>query len=328
MPARPHTGEDYLMTELCVAGIDVSKARLDVFVLPQRISLAFDNAGRGIAALRKQLQRRGVQRVVLEATGGLEYPVARALSDAGLQVARVQPGRVRGYRCFLGKRAKTDALDAELIARFARAMPEDDIRPIPSEQAEAVRSLSARRRQLVELLVQEKTRLKMTRDRFVLQSLRTVIAGLNAERARIEAALAAAIAEDDAIRHKCELLRSVPGIGAVVASVLITDLPELGALNRHQVASIAGLAPHPQRSGTSMHGDHISGGRSCVRTALYMAALSAIRYNPTFKAFYRRLLDAGKPRKLAIVAVARKLVVLANAIVKADTPWLPQKALD
>jgi transposase len=316
------------MTAFCVAGIDVSKARLDVFVLPQRISLAFDNAGRGIAALRKQLQRRGVQRVVLEATGGLEYPAARALSDAGLQVARVQPGRVRGYRCFLGKRAKTDALDAELIARFALAMPEDDIRPIPSEQAEAVRSLSARRRQLVELLVQEKTRLKMTRDRFVLQSLRTVIAGLNAERARIEAALAAAIAENDTIRHKCELLRTIPGIGPVVASVLITDLPELGALNRHQAASIAGLAPHPQRSGTSMHGDHIGGGRACVRTALYMAAISAIRCNPTFKAFYRRLLDAGKPRKVAIIAVARKLIVLANTIVKANTPWIPKAALD
>ena len=316
------------MTATCVAGIDVSKARLDVFVLPERCALAFDNAARGIAALRKQLKRRGVERVVLEATGGLEYPAARALSDAGLQVARVQPGRVRGYRSFLGKRAKTDALDAELIARFALAMPDDDIRPIPSRQAEAIRSLSARRRQLVELLVQEKTRLKMTRDGLVLQSLRAVIASLNAERTRIETALAAAIASDDAIRHKSELLRTIPGIGPVVASVFITDLPELGSLNRHQAASLAGLAPHPQRSGTSMRGDHIGGGRSCVRTAVYMAAVSAIRCNPTFKAFYRRLLDAGKPRKVAIVAVARKLIVLANTIVKADTPWHPVATLD
>lgn len=315
------------MTVLCVAGIDVSKARLDVFVLPQRISLAFDNAGRGITALRKQLQRRGVQRVVLEATGGLEYPAARALSDAGLQVARVQPGRVRGYRAFLGKRAKTDALDAELIARFALAMPDDNIRSIPSVQAEAIRCLSARRRQLVELLVQEKTRLKMTRDRVALQSLAIVIAALKAERLRIEAALAEAIAQDDAIGHTCELLRSIPGIGPVVASVLITDLPELGTLNRHQAASLAGLAPHPQRSGTSMHGDHIGGGRSCVRTALYMGAVCAIRCNPPFKAFYKRLIEQGKPPKLAIVAVARKLVVLANTIVKNDTPWTAQ-ALD
>ncbi len=317
-----------MTTALCVAGIDVSKARLDVFVLPQRISLAFDNAARGIAALRKQLQRRGVQRVVLEATGGLEYPAARALSDAGLQVARVQPGRVRGYRTFLGKRAKTDALDAELIARFALAMPEDDIRPIPSQQAEAIRSLSARRRQLVELLAQEKTRLKMTRDTFVLQSLQSTIKVLNAERLRIEAALAAAIASDDAIRHRSELLRSIPGIGPVVASVLITDLPELGSLNRHQAASLAGLAPHPQRSGTSSRGDHIAGGRYCVRTSLYMSAVSAIHCNPTFKAFYRRLIDSAKPRKVAVIAVARKLVALANAILKADTPWQPAQSLD
>jgi transposase len=316
------------MTALCVAGIDVSKARLDVFVLPQRISLAFDNAGRGIMALCKKLQRCGVERVVMEATGGLEYPAARALSDAGLQVARVQPGRVRGYRSFLGKRAKTDALDAELIARFALAMPEDDIRPIPSLQAEAIRSLSARRRQLVELLVQEKTRLKMTRDRFVLQSLRTVIAGLTEERTRVEAALATAITEDDAIRHRSERLRTIPGFGPVVTSVLITDLPELGSLNRHQAASLAGLAPHPQRSGTSVRGDHIGGGRACVRSAVYMAAVSAIRCDPTFKAFYRRLVDAGKPRKVAIIAVARKLIVLANSIVKTDTPWHPNEILD
>lgn len=316
------------MTALCVAGIDVSKARLDVFVLPQRVSLAFDNAARGITSLRRQLQRRGVERVVLEATGGLEYAAARALSDAGLQVARVQPGRVRGYRCFLGKRAKTDALDAELIARFALAMPDEDIRSIPSQQAEAIRSLSARRRQLVEILVQEKTRLKMTRDRFVLQSLKITIAALNAERSRIEAALAAAIASDDAIRRKETLLRSIPGIGPVVASVLITDLPELGSLNRHQAASLAGLAPHPQRSGTSMRGDHIGGGRACVRTALYMGAVAAIRCNPSFKAFYKRMLQAGKPPKLAIVAIARKLVVLANTIVKANTPWQPMTKLD
>lgn len=316
------------MTATCVAGIDVSKARLDVFVLPERCAMAFDNAARGIAALRKQLKRRGVERVVLEATGGLEYPVARALSDAGLTVARVQPGRVRGFRSFLGKRAKTDALDAELIARFALAMPDDDIRSVPSEQAEAIRSLSARRRQLVDLLTQEKTRLKMTRDRFVLESLRITIAALKSERTRIEAALAKAIAQDKTTCHRSELLHTIPGIGPVVATVLITDLPELGTLNRHQAGSIAGLAPHPQRSGTSVHGDHIGGGRACVRTAVYMAAVSAIRCNPTFKAFYRRLLDSGKPRKVAIVAVARKLVVLANTIIKTDRPWNPVLGLD
>jgi transposase len=316
------------MTALCVAGIDVSKARLDVFVLPQRVALAVANASDGVTALIVRLKRLGVERVVLEATGGLEYAAARALCDAGVAVSRVQPGRVRGFRTFLGKRAKTDALDAELIARFALAMPLEEDRSLPSADAEAIRSLAARRRQIVDLLVQEKTRLKMTRDSFVLESLRTVVAQLKTERARIEAALTKALAADQALQRKHKLLCSIPGIGNIVATVLVTDLPELGSLNRHQVASLVGLAPHPERSGTSKSADHIRGGRACVRTALYMAAVSAIRCNPPFKASYKRLVQAGKPRKLAVIAVARKLAVLANAIIKTDLPWKPASMLD
>lgn len=316
------------MTILSVAGIDVSKARLDAFVLPQRIGLASSNDPRGIAGLRRKLQRLKVERIVLEATGGLEYPVARALSDAGLQVARVQPGRIRGFRSFLGRKAKTDALDAELIARFALAMPDEDIRDVPSERAEAIRSLAARRRQIIDLAVQEKTRLRMARDRIVLQSLKRTIAGLKAERLRIEAALAEALEADDLVKRKYALLRTIPGIGNAVATTLLTDLPELGTLNRHQAASIAGLAPHPDQSGSSKPTAHIQGGRACVRTALYMAAVNAIRCNPPFRAFYKRLLDSGKPRKLAIVAVARKLVTLANAIVRSNQPWSPDHQLD
>lgn len=311
------------MATLCVAGIDVSKARLDVFVLPQRVSLAVANNAEGIAALSKRLRRQRVVRVVLEATGGLEYAAARRLSDAGIAVSRVQPGRVRGFRSFLGKLAKTDALDAELIARFALAMPDDLDRAIPSERSEAIRSLSARRRQLVDLLVQEKTRLRMSRDGFVLESLKITIAMLKRERRRVEAALAAAIEAGQASRHRSELLRSIPGIGAVATSVLICELPEIGTLNRHQAASLAGLAPHPEQSGKSKSSDHIRGGRACVRTALYMAAIAAIRCNPSERAFYNRLVKAGKPRKVAIVAVARKLIVTANAIIKADRPWTP-----
>jgi len=288
----------------------------------------FENGPDGIAALVSQLKQRRVARVVLEATGGLEFPAARALCDAGLSVTRVQPGRVRGFRTFVGKRGKSDTIDAELIARFALAMTEDSRPSVPSEKAEAIRSLSARRRQLVDLLVQEKTRLRMTRDAFVLQSLKTVIAALKAERDRVEEALSKAITADDAAARKAELLRSVPGIGPVVASVLITDLPELGTLNRHQVASLAGLAPHPQRSGTSQRGDHIRGGRACVRTALYMAAVSAVRCNPVYKTFYTRLIDEGKPSKLALIAVARKLIVLANAITRMGKPWNPNLAID
>lgn len=316
------------MTSLCVAGIDVSKARLDIFVLPQRIGLAVGNGAGDIAILSRRLKRLNVERVVLEASGGLEYPVARALADAGLEVARVQPGRVRGFRAFLGRRAKTDALDAELIARFALAMPNEDIRALPSERAEAIRSLSARRRQIVDLAAQEKTRLRMARDPFLIDSLRRTIALLIAERIRVEEALAQALAADEEAKRKYTLLCSVPGIGKTVATTLLTDLPELGALNRHQVASLAGLAPHPEQSGSSKASGHIRGGRACVRTALYMAAVSAIRCNPPFKAFYKRLIDSGKPRKLAIVAVARKLATLANAILRTNQPWNTKYKLD
>ena len=315
------------MTAQCVAGIDVSKARLDVCVLPQRFSMAFGNEAEGIGNLVSRLKLHGVERIVLEATGGLEYPAARAMSDAGLAVSRVRPSRIRGFRSSLGRIAKTDALDAELIARFALVMPDDAHSSVPSEKAQAIRSLSARRRQLVDLLTQEKTRLRMARDTLVLESLKVTITMLTSERKRIEAALAHAIASDRDASHRAALLRSIPGIGTVVSTVLLTDLPELGTLNRHQAASLAGVAPHPQRSGTSGR-DHISGGRACVRTALYMAAVTAIRRNIPFKAFYKRLVDAGKPRKLAIIAVARKLVVLANAIVKTDAPWNPQRGLD
>jgi len=306
----------------------VSKARLDVLVLPQRVGLVAVNAAADIAVLTRRLKRLKVSRVVMEASGGLEYPVARALADAGLQVARVQPGRVRGFRTFLGRRAKTDALDAELIARFALAMPSDDIRALPSRQAEAIRSLAARRRQIVGLATQEKTRLRMTRDAFLIDSLRSTISYLDKERKRIEAALKEALEADGQTKRKYALLCSVPGIGNAVATTLLTDLPELGTLNRHQTASLAGLAPHPEQSGTSKASAHIRGGRACVRTALYMAAISAIRCNPPFKAFYRRLRDSGKPPKLAIVAVARKLVILANSILRSNQPWNAGHELD
>jgi len=311
------------MTAQCVAGIDVSKARLDVFVLPQRLAFECTNDEAGITMLRQKLQGLGVERVVLEATGGLEYCAARALADAELSVERVQPGRIRAFRTVLGKRAKSDPLDAKLAARFAQAMPEEQARSIPNHQAEAIRSLSARRRQLVDLLVQEKTRLKMSRDPFVLESLKITITHLKQERARIEALLESAIEKDAAIARKNALLRTIPGIGPVVATTLITDLPELGRLNRHEVASLGGLAPHPERSGISRPGDHIGGGRACVRTALYMAAVCAIRCNPGLKTFYKRLVEGGKPHKVAVVAVARKLIVLANTLIRTDAPWNP-----
>ena len=313
------------MTSLCVAGIDVSKARLDAFILPQRLAFSAPNDGPGIASVRRRFARARVGRVVLEATGGLEFPAARALADHGFEVARVQPGRVRGFRAALGRHAKTDALDAELIARFALAMPPDAARDVPSAQAETVRRLSARRRQIVDLTTQEKTRLKGAHDPIVLASLRRTIAFLQNERSAVEAELESALNATPFAQEKRALLRSIPGVGPVVATALIVDLPELGRLNRHEAASLAGLAPHPEQSGAGKGRNSIKGGRACVRTALYMAAVSAIRCNPPFKAFYQRLVALGKPRKLAIVAVARKIVVLANAILRHGRPWAQER---
>jgi len=311
------------MTTQCVAGIDVSKARLDVYVLPQRQALDFANDDEGIEALTLELRSLGVERVVLEATGGLEYRAARALADADLSVERVQPGRIRAFRTVLGKRAKSDPLDAKLMASFAQAMPEEQERSVPSLQAEAIRSLSARRRQLVDLLVQEKTRLKMTRDIVVLESLKITIAQLKSELARIERLLESAFEKDLVLARKNMLLRTIPGVGPVVATTLLTDLPELGTLNRHQAASLAGFAPHPERSGSARPGDHISGGRACVRTAVYMGAVCATRCNPRLKAVYKHLVAEGKPHKVAVTAVARRMIVMANTMLKTDTPWNP-----
>lgn len=316
------------MTMLHVAGVDVSKARLDAFILPQRRAASAGNDEAGFAALGARFKAAGVVRVVLEASGGLEYPAARALTDQGFAVCRVQPKRVKGYRAFLGRQAKTDALDAELIARFAQAMNPDEAPNIPDAAAERLRRLAARRRQIVELTTQEKTRLKGARDPFLLDSLRRTIAFLAAERKSVEAEIAMALDAKPDAKRNAALLRSIPGFGAVTVTTLLTDLPELGHANRREIASLAGLAPHPEQSGQSKGQNHIRGGRACVRTALYMAAVSAIRCHPDLKDFYKRQTASGKPRKVAIVAVARKLVTLANAVLRTQKPWTHGKALD
>jgi transposase len=305
-----------------VAGIDVSKAVLDVGLMPSGEHWREPNRTAGIVRVVERLLAAKVGRVALEATGGLEYPVARALADAGLEVIRVNPDRIHGFRKSLGQRAKTDKLDAALIARFAAVMDEPS-RPLPSLAAQAIKDLAARRRQLVEMIAMEKNRLKAIADPAILDSVRLVIQALSAERARIEKALARAIAQDPAAQRRFEILTSVPGIGPVAATTLITEMPELGALDRRAAASLAGLAPHPDESGTTRKHARLRGGRPCVRTALYMGALTTRRLNPDAKAFYDRLLVNGKTRKQAALAVARKLVTLANQLLRENRRWTP-----
>jgi transposase len=261
-----------------------------------------------------------VARVVLESMGTYAARLVRALSLAGLDVRVVDPKRIRALRQVEGRHAKTDRLDAGLIARFALMMS-DAARPLPSVDAMEIRALSTRRRQLVEMAAMEKTRLKQSLDEEIAQSCRAMIAMLSAERDKVEAQLKQRLLDQASGPQRFELLQTAPGIGPAVAMTLMADLPELGTTNRKAIASLAGLAPHPNESGTYVGRAHISGGRPCVRAALYMAAVTAARADKGFKAEYLAMRAAGKPAKVALVAIARKLLVAANIMVRDAQPW-------
>lgn len=309
-----------MTTTLCAAGIDVGRDWLDVALAPAGRSFRVPNAPRGVAVLVERLRRAGAARVVLESIGGYGMALVRALAQAGFEVGVVDPRRIKALRMAEGGRAKTDRLDARLIARFALIMT-DAARPVPSAEAYEIRALSTRRRQLVELAAMEKTRLKQALDPEIADSCRAMIAQLSDERSRIEAGLQARLDQTPDAPDKARLLRTIPGVGSAVAMTLLADLPELGSLDRRAIASLAGLAPHPDQSGTRNGAARISGGRPCVRAALYMAALSAARSDKGFKAEYQALRNSGKPAKVALIAIARKLIVAANSIIKARQPW-------
>jgi transposase len=311
------------MTSTIAAGIDVGRDSLDVAILPTGRSFRAPNVPQGIAVVVDRLKRAGVVRVVIEAIGAYAHHLVRALAEAGFEVGIVDPKRIRALRLAEGKRAKTDRLDARLIARFALLMS-DAARPIPDADALKLRALSTRRRQLVEMIAMEKTRLKQALDAEILESLKASLAALKAERARVEQQLeACARLQGDAERRRA-LLLTAPGVGPAVAITLIADLPELGRLNRKAIASLAGLAPFTSQSGTSKDDAHIAGGRPCVRTALYMAALSAVRCDPALKARYQAMRAANKPAKVALIAIARHLLTALNSMLAQDRAWTTQ----
>ena len=289
---------------------------------PSRLSLnsSRSNLAEGIAEIIARLERSGVRRVVLEAIGPYAEPLVRALSVAGFEVGIVNPRRIKAFREAEGGRAKTDRLDARLIARFALTMPET-LRPLPTDTQLELKALSLRRRQLTEMIAMEKTRMKQVRGTLLLDSHRAAIAALSAQCQAIEAELAKRIGDDPELRRVLHILKSIPGIGERVATLLITDLPELGQRDRKAIASLAGLAPHVSQSGAAPPRAAIAGGRPCVRAALYMAALVAARHHPKLRDDYNALRLQGKPGKVALIAIARKLLVTANALVKADTPY-------
>lgn len=309
------------MTQTLVfVGIDVSKAQLDVGMRPEgRFSVV--NNEHGLAQLIEQLHTVTPTLVVLEATGGIELPLTSALALAGLPVVVVNPRQVRDFAKATGQLAKTDAIDAQVLARFAEAIRPEP-RPLPDEQTQALAALVTRRQQLIEMLTAEKNRLASARSA-IRKNLRAHIAWLERALQQADTDLAEAIRQSPVWREKDELLRSVPGIGPVLTTTLLANLPELGTLTHKQIAALVGVAPLNRDSGTLRGRRTVWGGRARVRTVLYMAAIVATRFNPVIRVFYRRLCAAGKAKKVALVACMRKLLTIVNAILKHRTPWNP-----
>jgi transposase len=301
-------------------GIDVSKDRLDVHVRPSDETFAVGRDGEGLAALIERVALLDPYLVVLEATGGFELTVAAALVAAGMPLAVVNPRQIRDFARATGQLAKTDALDAKAIARFAE-MVRPEPRAVPDEQARALGELVARRRQVIEMMTAERNRRRQLTNRRLIKSVDRLLAVLLKELAELDRDVGDGIRGTPAWRERDQLLRSVPGIGDVVSRTLIADLPELGSLDRKQIAALVGVAPLNRDSGKMRGRRTIWGGRAKVRSALYMAALVASRHNPVLAVFYQRLVSAGKAKKLAITAVMRKLLTILNAIIRDQRPW-------
>jgi transposase len=306
-------------------GIDVSKATLDVAVRPAGLTFQVANDPDGVAALTDRLRPLGVALVVLEATGGYEAPAAAALQVAGLPVAAVNPRQARDFAKATGRLAKTDRIDAQALAHFAEAVRPEPRPAAPAEQR-SLDALLTRRHQLVGMRVMESNRLPTATGPAVRAGIERHLAWLDGEVAEADRLLAEAVAASPGWRAKDDLLRSLPGVGPVVSRTLLAALPELGSSEGGRLAALAGLAPYAHDSGTLRGGRHIRGGRSEVRRALYLAALSAARRPGPLKDFADRLRARGKKAKVVLIAVARKLLVIANAVLRTGRPWQPELA--
>ena len=307
------------MSDLLFVGIDVSKEHLDVALLPGTTHRRVANDAAGIVELAQWLGQSELELIVLEATGGYESACGAALAQAGFPVVVVNPRQVRDFAKATGKLAKTDKIDAEVLALFAeRIRPE--VRPLADAQQQALEAILARRRQIVQMLVAEKNRSLLAAP-VVQKSLRKHVRWLERELGGIEKELATAIEASPIWRATDDLLQSIPGVGKVLATTLQAELPELGKLSRGQVAALVGVAPLNRDSGAYRGRRTTWGGRASVRTVLYMATLSATRVNPDIRAFYERLVARGKPKKVALVAASRKMLIMINALVRDGRHW-------
>ena len=294
------------------AGLDIAKATLELYLAGQTHTLANDRKGH---AQLLRLLRSHPAHVVCEATGGYERPSVRALQAADIPVSLLEAGRVRHFARAQGQRAKTDAIDARVLAAYGTAFAPVPT-PAPTAQQEALRQLTTRRRQLVETQVSETNRSEHYVDRLCRQQARALLRLLEKQIAQCEEAILQLIAQDADLSAKAQRLDQIPGVGPTTAAIVLAEMPELGTLSDESAAALAGVAPYNQESGAQNGGRHIAGGRSAVRCALYMAALSAVKHDAILKAFYLRLRAAGKKPKVALVACMRKLIVLMNRLLK------------
>ena len=306
--------------EAIVVGIDVSKDKLDIALRPSGEVFSVSRDAAGLDVLISRLAAFSLAAVAVEATGGFETVVAASLASAGLPVVVVNPVQVRAFANALGKRAKTDPIDARVIAHFVEAT-KPEIRPLPDDATQLLADLVARRRQIIQMMVAERQRQKRLVAKHLQKSLARLIKALEKELAALDQDIDDAIRGTPAWREKEDLLASVPGVGPTIARTLMAELPELGTLDRKKIAALAGLAPWTRQSGRWKGKSFIGGGRSCVRAALFMGALVAARYNPVLKAFKERLIATGKPKLVAIIAIARKLLTILNAMVRDNKPW-------
>jgi len=313
-------------TPQAFVGIDVSKNSLDVFVHPTgdslHIDVGEDPSLRALFDLIERTREKGhaIDRVVLESTGGYETPCVALLCDAELPVVVANPRQVRDFAKAFGRLAKTDRVDARIIALYAERM-RPTVRSLPTQEQRNLREMMMRRRQLIDDSVRERLRLETTTSRSVRKSIERHLKWLTTETEKLEKELDALFRNNPVLRERIELLKTVKGVGDVTARVLVTHLPELGHLDRKRIASLAGLAPWSTDSGQKHGKRSIWGGRAVVRSALYMAAVTAVRTNPPIKAMYQRLLEKGKVKKLALIACARKLLTILNAMVANNTTF-------
>jgi transposase len=306
--------------DAAIVGIDVAKDKLDVALRPSGEHFIVARSVAGVEELVGRLRKLNTSVIGLEATGGYETIVAASLSAAGLPVVIVNPAQVRAFAKALGRRAKTDPIDAGVIAHFVEAT-KPAVRPLPDDATRQLSDLVGRRSQILAMMVAEQQRKMRNPTKRLLASIERLLKALQKELSDLDAQIRETVRSSPVWREKEELLQSVPGVGPVIASRLIAEMPELGMLSRREVAALAGLAPWTRESGKWKGQSFIGGGRAGVRSALFMGAMVAMKHNPALKAFYERLIAVGKLKMIALVAVARKLLTILNAILRDQKPW-------